>query len=192
MSFGSLSLKGKALRCLSQREHSRAELQTKLLHHAIQALRKGMAPRAGSAATATATATAAAAAAADDADADAHSQKALQKRAIEKVLDDLAAAGLQSDTRAAESLARTKSSRYGEHRLRQQLQAKGLDSELVAYTVGQTRATEFERAQDLWRRRFGEPTQDLAERARQTRFLAARGFDSDVIRRVVRGPEDRD
>lgn len=182
MSFGSLSLKGKALRCLSQREHSRAELQTKLLRHAIQALRKGMAPRAGSAATV--------AAAADDADA--HSQKALQKRAIEKVLDDLAAAGLQSDTRAAESLARTKSSRYGEHRLRQQLQAKGLDSELVAYTVGQTRATEFERAQDLWRRRFGEPTQDLAERARQTRFLTARGFDSDVIRRVVRGAEDRD
>lgn len=186
MSFGSLSLKGKALRCLSQREHSRAELQTKLLRHAIQALRKSMAPRAGSAATV------AADDAADDANADAHSQKALQKRVIEKVLDDLAAAGLQSDTRAAESLARTKSSRYGQHRLRQQLQAKGLDSELVAYTVGQTKATEFERAQDLWRRRFGEPAQDLAERARQTRFLTARGFDSDVIRRVVRGAEDRD
>ena len=186
MSFGSLSLKGKALRCLSQREHSRAELQGKLLRHAIQALRKSMAPRAGSAAAATV--------AADDAgaDADAHTQKALQKRAIEKVLDDLAASGLQSDTRAAESLARTKSSRYGEHRLRQQLQARGLDSELVAHTVGQTKATEFQRAQDLWRRRFGEPTQDVAERARQTRFLSARGFDSDVIRRVVRGADDRD
>lgn len=188
MSFGSLSLKGKALRCLSQREHSRAELQGKLLRHAIQALRKSMAPRAGSAAAATV--------AADDAGADAdthtHTQKALQKRAIEKVLDDLAASGLQSDTRAAESLARTKSSRYGEHRLRQQLQARGLDSELVAHTVGQTKATEFQRAQDLWRRRFGEPTQDVAERARQTRFLSARGFDSDVIRRVVRGAEERD
>ncbi len=178
MSFGSLSLKGKALQCLSQREHSRAELRSKLLRHAALALRKGSAARAGNTVAATS----------DDSDA----AIALPTVDVEKVLDDLAAAGLQSDTRAAESLARSKSSRYGEHRLRQQLRAKGLDSELVAYTVSQTRVTEFERAQNLWRRRFGEPTQDLAERARQTRFLTARGFDSDVVRRVVRGAEDRD
>lgn len=178
MSFGSLTLKGKALQCLSQREHSRAELQTKLLRHAARSLNQDIAARAGRAW----------AAACDDPVA----ATALDRVAIEELLDNLAAAGLQSDARAAESLARTKSSRYGQHRLRQQLQAKGLNSELVAYTVGQSKATEFERAQDLWRRRFGAPAQDLAERARQVRFLTARGFDGDVIRRVVRGAEDRD
>ncbi len=178
MSFGSLSLKGKALQCLSQREHSRAELQTKLLRHAARSLNQATAARAGLSR----------AAACDDRD----TARAVDRVAIEQLLDDLAAAGLQSDARAAESLVRTKSSRYGQHRLRQQLQAKGLDPELVASTVGQSKATEFERAQDLWRRRFGEPAQDLAERARQMRFLNARGFDGDVIRRVVRGAEDRD
>ena len=33
MAFGKVSLKGRALRCLSQREHSRAELQRKLAPH---------------------------------------------------------------------------------------------------------------------------------------------------------------
>ena len=33
MGFGTLSLKGRALRLLSQREHSRAELVTKLTPH---------------------------------------------------------------------------------------------------------------------------------------------------------------
>ena len=187
MSFGSLSLKGKALQYLSQREHSRAELQLKLLRHAAQTLRKGAAASGhGTAGAAGAHGTAGAAC--DEPGA----AQALPKAAIELLLDDLAAAGLQSDTRAAESVVRSKSSRYGEHRLRQQLQAKGLGSELVAHTISQSRPTEFERAQDLWRRRFGEPTQDLAERARQIRFLTARGFDSDVVRRVVRGAEDRD
>lgn len=173
MSFSSLSLKGKALQCLSQREHSRAELHDKLRRHAAQVRSKNQAtPGEGSEA------------ATEDEIETANAQHIVD---IERVLDDLAAAGLQSDARTAESVARSKSSRYGVHRLRQQLQAKGLDAELVAHTVSQTRDTEFERALNLWRRRFGEPSQDQAQRARQIRFLTARGFDSDVIRRVIRG-----
>ncbi|HEY1391934.1 MAG TPA: RecX family transcriptional regulator, partial [Methylibium sp.] len=45
-------------------------------------------------------------------------------------------------------------------------------------------------AQEVWRRRFGgEPAEDAATRARQMRFLAGRGFSTEVIRRVVRGAE---
>jgi regulatory protein len=33
---------------------------------------------------------------------------------------------------------------------------------------------------------------DAAGRARQMRFLAARGFSAEVIRRVVRGADDAD
>ena len=108
------------------------------------------------------------------------------------MLEELAAAGLQSDVRTAQSLARTQGRRYGVHRLKQQLKAKGLAEELVAQTVGEARLTELARAQEIWRRRFGEPAKDRAETARQVRFLSARGFDADVVRRIVRGVEELD
>lgn len=187
MAFGTLSLKGKALQCLSQREHSRAELREKLLRHAAQALRKEAAARASSTEEAAASGFDAVAGAEAEAD-----TGTLQQADVDRVLDELAAAGFQSDVRAAESLARRKSSRYGARHLRQQLQAKGLDAELVAHTVSLSRDTEFERAQSLWARRFGEPAQDATQRARQIRFLLGRGFDGDVVRRVVRGAVEPD
>jgi regulatory protein len=74
--------------------------------------------------------------------------------------------------------------------LKQTLQLKGLAPALVASTLQQARATEYERALEVWRRRFGEPPVDAAERAKQMRFLAGRGFEGDVIQRVVRGGGD--
>lgn len=53
------------------------------------------------------------------------------------------------------------------------------------------RGTELERAREVWRRKFGEPAADAAGRAKQMRFLAARGFAGETIRRVL-GGEDTD
>ncbi|HXD04934.1 MAG TPA: recombination regulator RecX, partial [Burkholderiaceae bacterium] len=39
-------------------------------------------------------------------------------------------------------------------------------------------------------KRFGEVATDAAERARQARFLAARGFSTDTIRRTIAGGAD--
>lgn len=105
---------------------------------------------------------------------------------IRRALDELAARGLLSDERAAESLLASRGPRLGGHRLKQTLLAKGLAPELVAHTLQAARATEYERARDLWRRRFGQAPADAAECARQMRFLAGRGFDTDIIRRLVR------
>ena len=45
---------------------------------------------------------------------------------------------------------------------------------------------ELERARAVWLRRFGDsPPQDARQWARQMRFLVARGFAGDVVRRVV-------
>jgi regulatory protein len=52
------------------------------------------------------------------------------------------------------------------------------------------RGTELARAREVWRRKFGVPPQEAAERARQMRFLAGRGFSGDVVRRVVSGADD--
>jgi regulatory protein len=46
-------------------------------------------------------------------------------------------------------------------------------------------ATEAERARAVWSRRFGAPSTDPRERARQARFLLARGFDAETVRRLV-------
>jgi regulatory protein len=161
VAFGAPSLKGRALRWLSQREHSRAELARKLARHAAGAV--------GS----------------EDADAgDARAE-------IERVLDELAAAGLLSDARAAESVLSVQGARHGVRRLEQSLRAKGLEAALVAQTLAVARGTEFDRALAVFRRRFGDaPATEPAERARQMRFLAARGFETDVVRRVLRVDAD--
>jgi regulatory protein len=154
MGFGALSLKGRALRYLAQREHSRAELERKLARHAED------------------------------------SPAASARAQIAAALDDLTAKGLLSEARVAESVLSGQGARYGTHRLKQTLLAKGLDPELVARTLQRARATELERAREVWRRRFGTAPADATERARQMRFLAGRGFDADAIRRVVQGTDD--
>ena len=154
MGFGSLSVKGRALRYLAQREHSRAELKRKLAR-VVQ----------------------------DLSPADAQAQ-------IDAALDDLAAKDLLSEERTAQSVLRTQGPRYGLQRLRQTLQAKGLATDLVALTLQQAHATELERAREVWQRRFGQAPADAAERARQMRFMAGRGFEADIIRQVIQGGGD--
>ena len=154
MAFGALSVKGRALRYLAQREHSRAELERKLRRH-VQ----------------------------DQPEASAQAQIAV-------ALDELESKGLLSEARAAASVLNSQGARYGVRRLKQTMQTKGLAPVLVASTLQQARGTELERAREIWRRRFGEPAADAAGRAKQMRFLAGRGFEGDVIRRVVQARED--
>ena len=63
---------------------------------------------------------------------------------------------------------------------------------LVRAQAAQLRETEEERARAVWRQRFGTPAATPQERARQMRFLAARGFSGDTVRRVLRGAPDGD
>ena len=148
-----LSLKGRALRYLAAREHSRAELATKLSRH--------VGPE-------------------DDPD------------AVARVLDELAAKGFIDEARVAESVLHRRAGRLGGARLLLELRAKGLPDDVVADAAAQLRSTELARAQAVWRRKFGQPPADAAERARQLRFLAARGFSGDVARRALGGAADDD
>lgn len=177
------SLKGQALALLARREQSRAELRTKLLAHA----RKLALANAGQEA-----------AAEDPLQAflnpDALREPAVPPepaelaRQVDEVLDWLAAQRHQSDERFAESRVHARAGRLGQARIRQELSRHGV--ELDADTVRQLRDTEFERAREVWRKRFPEPATDAAGRAKQVRFLAARGFAAEVVRRVVGGRDD--
>jgi regulatory protein len=144
------SLKGRALRHLSAREHSRAELVRKL-----QSFEE-------------------------------------EPGQLVRILDELQAKGFINEQRVVESVLHRRAGKLGAARIRQELQGKGLDPEAVRQAVAQLQGTEVERAREVWRRKFGEPPADAAERAKQMRFLAARGFGTAAIRRVVAGADDGD
>lgn len=109
---------------------------------------------------------------------------------LPRVLDELAARGLISEQRVAESVLHRRAGKLGGARVLQELRAKGLDGEVLADAAEQLRATELERARAVWSRKFGMPPRDAAEKARQMRFLAARGFAGDTVRKVLSGEGD--
>ena len=139
------SLKGRALRLLSTREHSRAELERKLAAH-------------------------------ED-----------EPGTLAKALDELQARGFISDQRVIESVVHRRSANLGALRVRQELQAKGLDRDAVNQAVAELQTSELDRARAVWQKKFGDAPEDASARAKQMRFLAARGFGADTIRRVVAG-----
>lgn len=106
---------------------------------------------------------------------------------IATVLDSLQRENWLSDERFATSLIHRRAGRQGASRIVQELRQHGVAPEAVSEVRDTLRATEFARAQEVWQRRYGQPPRSPAERARQQRFLAARGFEHEVIRRVV-GP----
>lgn len=148
MAFGQPSLKGRALKLLAVREHSRRELERKLAVHEAE------------------------------------------PGQLKAALDELQARGFIDEQRVLDSLVHRRAPRLGAARIRQELQAKGLDAERVALAVASLQASEVERAREVWRKKFGVLPADAQQRVKQARFLAARGFDGAVIRRVLGGAED--
>ncbi|WP_353234852.1 recombination regulator RecX [Diaphorobacter ruginosibacter] len=146
MGFTRLSLKGRALKLLAQREHSRGELQAKLARHVEEG---------------------------DD---------------LQALLDELETRDFINPQRVAASVVHRRAGRLGTQRVVQELRGKGLDDALIKATAAELRSTELERATAVWRARFGgkEPAATPQERVRQMRFLAARGFSGDVVRKVLR------
>lgn len=165
-----LSLKARALQLLAQREHSRLELRRKLLRHAQRLADAQIAADGDSALQA------------EPAD-DVHAR-------VEEVLDWLVAQRHLDERRFVESRIHVRQARFGNRRIEQELQRHG-----VSLDTGDTaalRRSELARAREVWSRKFGSAPEDAAARARQMRFLAGRGFSSDVIRRVIAGADGDD
>lgn len=139
------TLKGRALRLLSRREHSRRELERKLQPYEEEPGK------------------------------------------LAQALDELQARGFISEERVVESVLNRRASRLGAARIRQELQDKGLDGELIARALSGLKDSELARAREIWQRKFGAAPQTAQERARQSRFLLARGFTGEVVRRVLGG-----
>jgi len=143
MGFAAPSLKGRALRLLSQREHSRAELERKLAKYEEL------------------------------------------PGTLAQALDELTAKDFISEARVVQSVVHQRAPRMGAARVRQELQHKGIAPAAIAEAVAGLRETELARAREVWARRFEIPAADAKERARQARFLIARGFSGEVVSKVI-------
>jgi regulatory protein len=110
------------------------------------------------------------------------------RRQVETLLDWLHANGYLSDERFVDSRVHARAARQGLARIRQELANHGLA--LAPEQAAALRDTEFTRAQAVWQRKFGAPAADARGRAAQARFLAARGFAADVVRRIVGGEDE--
>lgn len=110
---------------------------------------------------------------------------------VEAVLDALEKEGWLSNERFAQGLVHRRASRQGTARIVQELRQHGVDDNQVAELRDQLRATEYDRALEVWKKRFHARPEDRAAYAKQARFLASRGFAHDVIRRIL-GESDED
>jgi regulatory protein len=111
-------------------------------------------------------------------------------RRLDALLDELERRGWLSEARLVESLLHARRGRFGAARIAQELRRKGASEEAIGRASAEAARTELQAAREVWRRKFGHPPANLAERARQTRFLASRGFAAEVIRRVLDQRED--
>ena len=179
-----LSLKGRALQLLAQREQSRAEMRRKLLPYA--ALEET--------------------GAADEPAFDDRSDMAAPERRpsplaarrptvrraemsstavarVDALLDWLEANNHLSEARFVESRVHSRAARHGTLRIRQELARHHVA--LPADTARVLHDSELSRAAAVWQRKFGVSPVDVAARARQMRFLAGRGFSAETVRRTV-------
>ena len=106
---------------------------------------------------------------------------------LSALLDELQALGWLSQQRLAEALVRKGASRYGTRRILEQLKERGIGREVTDRLRSELQASELRRARMVWTKRFGSVPTDPRERGRQQRFLEQRGFDPEVIHRVLRG-----
>ncbi len=104
--------------------------------------------------------------------------------AVEVLLDELVRRKLLSEDRMAEARATTLSRKFGASRIRHDLRAKGIGDETIARVTAEAASTEVARATEIWKKKFRAPAANPAERAKQMRFLAARGFSFDTIKKV--------
>ena len=109
---------------------------------------------------------------------------------VDRVLDELAARGWLSDSRAAEQLVRMRRNRFGMQRIAHELRQKGIGEDLINDALPQMKDTELEAARNIWQRKFGIVPEDAKEKAKQLRFMQSRGFMPDVIFKVLRGTDD--
>ncbi len=114
--------------------------------------------------------------------------KGFSKADIQRVIDELEEQGLQSDTRFAESYARSRVHKgIGPLKIRAELQQRGVGDcyfeMAVEDIVGSWEALLM---QTYLKKYDNQPPQGVQEQLKRSRFLQQRGFPNDMIRQLFK------
>ena len=109
---------------------------------------------------------------------------------LDTLLDALEREGWLSNERFVESVVHRRGIRLGTSRIVHELKRNGIDETLIQDAGTELKKTELTRAREVWSKKFGEPPTTPAERAKQARFLATRGFNGGTIVKVLKMGDD--
>ena len=112
--------------------------------------------------------------------------KGADTNAARELLDELSAQGYLSDARYAQATVAHHSRAFGRRRIAATLQAKGVARADIETALAAAAIDEDATLRALWQRRFGRAPVDERDKARQVRFLQARGFALSAILRLLR------
>jgi len=109
---------------------------------------------------------------------------------LEALIDEFEQRGWLSEQRLTDQAVTRAQGRHGSRRVLDNLRQKGVTGEPLARATDALKAQELESARAVWRKRFGRLPADLAEKAKQARFLAGRGFSPEAIQQVLNAQFD--
>lgn len=127
-------------------------------------------------------------------------QRGFDAAEVAAALDDLERRGFLSDARFAAGIVERHCGQAARGAIEGMLRRKGVAAPARAEALaGLAGRDEFDDALRLWSKRFGRAPTDDRERARQFRFLRARGYAAETVAKVLRaagtasdnGREDR-
>lgn len=106
---------------------------------------------------------------------------------VEQLLSDLQNENLLSNQRFACSYWRVRSERgYGPMRIRQELQHKGIDAELIQWALDDADIDFYAQVRHVYSKKYRDaPIEDFKDKQKRQAFLYRRGFDAALIRHVV-------
>ncbi|SAK64845.1 recombination regulator RecX [Caballeronia temeraria] len=109
---------------------------------------------------------------------------------LESLLDSLERDGWLSNERFVESVVHRRASRMGGSRIISELKRHAVGDTLISETADKLAQSETARAHAVWEKKYGVVPETPAERAKQARFLAARGFSSGTIGKILKGGDE--
>jgi len=114
-------------------------------------------------------------------------KKGFERRAADDAVGKLAAEGLQSDQRFAESFVQSRVNQgKGPVRIRVDLGQRGIDAAAIEIALEDACPDWHQLAREIREKKFGRALPaDFKEKARQMRFLQYRGFEQDHIQTAV-------
>lgn len=106
----------------------------------------------------------------------------------QEALSECQRLGLQCDYRFSASLSRTRVQQgYGPMRIKQELNAKGVDEEIITQTLKELAFDWPEIAKGVWEKKFSKHKSVVhKELQKQQRFLLYRGFPQSIIIQLMK------